>query len=354
MSATPQRAMILAAGRGTRLAPLTHERPKPLLPLAHLTILHFPLLLARHAGVRDVMMNLHHLGHQIRDQFGDGADLGLSIRYSEEQPHLLGTGGGIKRARSFLEGGSFVILNGDTLTDVDLPAVIDFHARSGAIATMVLADPRPENNFGIVRVDDTLQVRDISGRLCWDGQGGRAGHFCGIHVMEPRVFDYMPKEDVFCVNADVYPRMIAAGERVVGCFLARGFRDVGTPARYLETAEAILDGTLHPTYLGNAALRAHSEVAGLPRNVWVARSARVDPSAAIQGPVYAGPGVVVGPRARLGPYALLAEGSRVGEGAQVRHAILWERASLPPGRLLERAILTSRLELPLDTARGAL
>jgi mannose-1-phosphate guanylyltransferase len=344
--------MILAAGRGTRLEPLTDQRPKPLLPLVHLTLLHFPLLLARHAGIRDVTMNLHHLGHQIRHQFGDGGNLGLSIRYSEEQPLLLGTGGGIKRAREFLAGETFVILNGDTLVDVDLPAVMEAHERSGATATMVLAEPRPGRNFGLVRVDDSQQVRDIAGRLGWKGDGGRAGHFCGIHVMEPRVFDYMPAQEVFCINAEVYPRMIAAGERVVGCFLARDFRDVGTPERYLETAEAILDGTLHPAYLGDAALEARCDLHAFPGNVWMAKGARVDPSASIQGPVYAGPGAVIGPRARVGPYALLAEGSRVGEGAQVRHAILWGSALLPPGDVLERAILTSRLRLSLGAAQG--
>jgi NDP-sugar pyrophosphorylase family protein len=169
-----ERAMVLAAGLGTRLGPLTEERPKPLLPLLDLLLLHFPLLLLRQAGIREVTVNLHHLGDQIRARMGDGADLGLSVRYSEEKPRLLGTGGGIKRARERLEGGTFVVLNGDTLVDVDLPAVIAEHARSGAVATMLLSEARPERDFGAVRVDDASDVRDISGRMGWKEAEGSA------------------------------------------------------------------------------------------------------------------------------------------------------------------------------------
>jgi choline kinase len=181
--------MVLAAGRGTRLAPLTDERPKPLLPLGPLPLLHFPLLLLRAAGIREVMVNLHHLGSQIRDQIGDGKNLDLSIRYSEEHPTLLGTGGGIKRARAFLEGGTFVVMNGDTLVDADLPRVLEAHARSGATATMVLADALPGEPFGLVAVDAEMRIRELAGRLGWKGRAHRTGHFCGIHVIESRVFE---------------------------------------------------------------------------------------------------------------------------------------------------------------------
>jgi NDP-sugar pyrophosphorylase family protein len=339
--------MVLAAGRGTRLAPLTDERPKPLLPLGPLPLLHFPLLLLRAAGIREVMMNLHHLGGQIRERIGDGDDLGLSIRYSEEYPTLLGTGGGIKRARAFLEGGTFVVMNGDTLVDADLPRVLEAHARSGAAATLVLTDARPGEPFGVVAVDDDLRIRDLAGRLRWKGRASRTGHFCGIHVIEPRVFDAMPDRETFCINADVYPRLIEAGERVMGCFLARSFSDVGTPERYLRTAEALLDGRLAPPTPGRASVWGPADAAAGAR---VSREARIDPTARIEGPVYVGPTVTVGARATVGPYALLGAGSRVGEGGRVNHAIVWEESSLPAQETLERAILTPRQRIPVESA----
>jgi len=335
------RAMVLAAGLGTRLLPLTEERPKPLLPLLDLLLLHFPLLLLRGAGIREVTLNLHHLGDQIRARLGDGSDLGLSIHYSDEKPRLLGTGGGIKRARERLDGGTFVVLNGDTLVDVDLPEVIAAHARSGAVATMLLADAAAERDFGVVRVDGDACVRDIAGRLGWK-EGGRTGHFCGVHVLEPRIFDLMPEEEIFCINADVYPKLIAAGGRVHGCFLARAFHDVGTPARYIETAEALLDGRLRPAYAAEALAGKAGAFDARPGGIRIARSARVDRSAEIEGPLYVGPGAEVDAGAIIGPYAILGERARVGAGGRARHAILWEDASLPDGEVIERAVLTPR------------
>jgi NDP-sugar pyrophosphorylase family protein len=341
--------MVLAAGRGTRLAPLTDERPKPLLPLGPLPLLHFPLLLLRAAGIREVMVNLHHLGSQIRDQIGDGKNLDLSIRYSEEHPTLLGTGGGIKRARAFLEGGTFVVMNGDTLVDADLPRVLEAHARSGATATMVLADALPGEPFGLVAVDAEMRIRELAGRLGWKGRAHRTGHFCGIHVIESRVFEAMPDRETFCINADLYPRLIAAGEPVLGCFLARSFSDVGTPERYLGTAEALLDGRLASAPLARTPGWGPADAAGGAAELRISRTARIDPSARIEGPVYIGPDARVEARAAVGPYALLGAGSRMGKGGRVNHAIVWEDASLPAQGTLERAILTPRQRVPVES-----
>ncbi|MDP3937793.1 MAG: NDP-sugar synthase [Deltaproteobacteria bacterium] len=351
MSRAIRRAMVLAAGRGTRLRPLSDERPKPLFPLGPLTILHYPLLMLRQAGVREVMMNLHHMGGQIRERFGAGGDLGLSIHFSEEQPELLGTGGGIKRARDFLEGGPFVVVNGDTISDVDLPSAIEEHERSGAAATMVLAEaPADGKEYGLVAVDEDMRVRDIAGRAGWRGRPARLGHFCGIHVIEPRIFDLMPVTDIFCINADVYPRLLAAGETIRACFLARSFSDVGTPARYLATAEALLDGRLQPDYAGGPGwLRSAGAVERSP-GIWISAGARIDPAAVLQAPLYVGENAAVEAGARVGPYALLGSASRAAAGSAIAHTILWEGAVAPEGAVLERTILTSSRRVAVDPA----
>jgi NDP-sugar pyrophosphorylase family protein len=162
-------------------------------------------------------------------------------------------------------------------------------------------------------------------------------------VIEPRIFDFMPAEEIFCINADVYPKVLAAGERVHGCFLARAFHDIGTPARYLETAEALLDGRLAPAY---AAEEAAPGFETRPGGVRVARSARIDPAARLEGPLCVGPGAAIGADARVGPWAILGARSRAGEGSRARHAILWEDAALPPGETIERAVLTPSRRVP--------
>lgn len=349
MSRLPRRAMVLAAGKGTRLAPLSDERPKPLFPLGPFPILHYPLVMLRQAGITEVMMNLHHLGSQIRAWFGDGAALDLSIRYSEEQPGLLGTGGGIKNARPFLEGEPFVLVNGDTLVDVDLSEVIALHAEKGAIATMVLADARAGDPYGVVAVDEDLRVRDIAGRTGWTGRAARLGHFCGIHVIEPRIFDAMPGSDVFCINADVYPRLLAAGETIQGCFLAGRFSDIGTPARYLETAGDLLDGSLKLRYQGDSIWSGTPALAELEQGLWIAASAHIDKRAVLKAPAFIGDGAVVEAGARIGPYTIMGRESRAESGSRADHTILWEKAVIPAGEALHRTVITPRQRLQIPS-----
>ena len=134
--------MVLAAGQGTRLRPMTDRMPKALVPVAGRPMIEYALLLLRHYGIRDIVINLHHFGEQIENRLGDGQALGLSIRYSKE-PELLDTGGGLLKAKAFLQDGSFIVINTDALIDLNLAALIDFHAQTGAVATLVLrADPR--------------------------------------------------------------------------------------------------------------------------------------------------------------------------------------------------------------------
>lgn len=345
--------MVLAAGRGKRLRPLSDERPKPLFPLGPFPILHYPLLMLRQAGVREVIMNLHHLGGQIRDRLGDGDALGLSIHYSEEQPELLGTGGGIKRARAFLEGEPFVLVNGDTISDVSLEAVLVDHARSGATATMVLVEAtRDAGEFGVVAVDERSRVRDIAGRAGWRGRAARLGHFCGIHVVEPRIFDFMPDGEVFCINADVYPRLIAAGEHVHASFQAKAFWDVGTPARYLEAAEAMLDRRLTPAHAGGTDWLRAAGAVEKSRGVWFAPGAKAGREVLLRPPVYLGADARAETGARIGPYAVLGSASRVGAGSALAHTILWEGAEVAPGTAHARAVVTplQRLQIPGEPA----
>src|SRR5438552_8545786 len=148
------KAMVLAAGLGTRLRPLTDTLPKPLLPVAGRPLLEWNLLILKRHGITEVIINLHHLGEQIVRALRDGARLGLRLAYSHE-PTLQGTGGGIKQATPFLKDGPFLVLNGDTLSDCDLTALIAAHRVSGALATLAVRDDPEAASW----VPVTLDVR---------------------------------------------------------------------------------------------------------------------------------------------------------------------------------------------------
>jgi len=242
------RAMILAAGKGTRLRPLTDSVPKPLVEVAGRPMIGFPLQLVREAGIHDVVINLHHLGHMIRDRLGDGATCGLRIQYSEEDP-ILDTGGGIAAARRWLNGDTFALLNADTYVDLRLDEVVAVHRRTGALATMVVR-PDPE-----ARRRDAAYV-DAGGRL-WSLLGAHAPQapaglagcermmYAGVMILEPRIFEYLPA-GVYSVTRDVYPRLLAAEEPLYA-YVHRGYW------RVLDTHEDLAAGRQEiPALLGEA------------------------------------------------------------------------------------------------------
>src|SRR5262245_26948844 len=227
------RGMILAAGKGTRLRPLTDTVPKPLLEVAGRPMITFPLQLFSDAGIKEVMINLYHLGEQIRSRLGDGSAYGLRITYSEENP-ILDTGGAIAAAREFLNGDTFVVVNADTVIDVQLTKVIDFHHRRGGVATMVLRPDPDAVRQDDIGMDAAQRVRRFLGRTYGSiGDPMERWMFPGVHVFEPRVFAYLPT-GVYSVTRDVYPRLLAVGEPVYGYPHHGYWRVLDTPGDLAE------------------------------------------------------------------------------------------------------------------------
>ena len=226
------KAMILAAGLGARLRPLTDTLPKPLLPIAGRPLIVWNLLLLRRYGVTEVMINLHHLGHLIERALGDGSEFGMRIAYSKE-PVILGTGGGLKQAEPFFGGEPFFVLNGDTLFDMNLDDMTAAYRRSHAVAAMaVRADPEPER-WGAVEMDAARRVFRISGRgLNPEGRSEKR-MFAGVHLMHPRLLASVPTGRESSI-IEAYVGAIQAGETVVGCELTGYWSDIGVPERYAQ------------------------------------------------------------------------------------------------------------------------
>jgi mannose-1-phosphate guanylyltransferase len=234
------RALLLTAGLGTRLRPLTYARAKAAVPVnGEALVRRIVTWLAGH-GVRDVVLNLHHRPETVAAVVGDGADLGVRVRYSWEQP-VLGSAGGPRHALPLLTDDGrerFLIVNGDTLSTVDVAAMLDRHAASGAEVTMALIpNPRPDK-YGGVRLSDSGQVTGFTRA----GTPGESFHFVGVQVAEARTFasleDGVPAESV----NTLYPRLIARDARSVAGFVSdASFSDIGTPRDYLETSLALAE-----------------------------------------------------------------------------------------------------------------
>jgi NDP-sugar pyrophosphorylase family protein len=229
------KAMILAAGLGTRLRPLTNAIPKPLLPIAGTPLIVWNLLLLKQHGFHDVVINLHHLGPMIEQAIGNGSRYGLRIIYSRE-PVILGTGGGLKQAEQHFSGEPVLVLNADTLVDLDLGALCAFHQQHDAVATLVLRKDPEAEQWGLVEIDSDHRIVRIAGRGRTDQVPTQPRMFAGIHILRPRLLRDVPKS-VASTIIDPYVAAIQRGEALFGFDCEGYWSDIGTPERYAQAEQ---------------------------------------------------------------------------------------------------------------------
>jgi NDP-sugar pyrophosphorylase family protein len=242
------RAMILAAGYGTRLWPLTIDRTKPAIPFMGRPLIGYVAEYLARYGFDDIVVNLHHQPESVRAALGDGGDYGARFHYVEE-PVILGTSGAIGNARDLLDDGEpFVVINGKLATDIDLTEALDTHRRTGALATLVLRPNPARERYSTVEVLDGL-VTGFGGYPPSDNAGSAPGTaqnddaplmFTGIQILDPRVFGLIPPGVFSHSVTDVYVPAIARGERVAAHVSCGSWYELSTVRRYLETSVALM------------------------------------------------------------------------------------------------------------------
>ena len=228
--------MVLTAGLGSRLRPLSYVRAKPAVPVAGEALIRRIIRWLAGHGVHALVLNLHHKGETIRSEVGDGRDLGVSVRYSPEE-EILGSAGGPRRALPLLEADRFLLVNGDTLTDLDLGALARAHEATGAKVTMALVpNPDPVKYGGVVLDREGAVVA-----FARPGSGTSAAYlFIGVQAVDASVFAGLPPDVPAGTVAQVYPALIAERPGSVrGLVCGASFFDIGTPADYLATALAL-------------------------------------------------------------------------------------------------------------------
>ena len=228
--------LILTAGLGTRLRPLTLVRAKPALPVGGEPIIRRIVRQMTDSGIRDLVLNLHYLPETIAAVVGDGSDLGACIRYSWEHPRVLGSAGGPRLALDLIDAETFVIANGDTLTDVDLAALCAHHRDHRAHVTLALTPNHEPDRYGGVRLAPGGRVLGFVAR----GAAARGSHhFLGVQVVNRRVFESVPLREPASTIGGIYDRLIATCPEAVHGFVSQpSFWDVGTVDTYVATSHA--------------------------------------------------------------------------------------------------------------------
>ncbi len=298
------KVMILAAGLGTRLRPLTLERAKPAIPLLGKPILVRLIEKLAEQGATDFRINLHHLPHTIERIFEAPAWENLPVSFSHE-PRILGTAGGLKSNESFFDQGTFLMVNGDIVLDFPLAEAIAFHKQRNALATLVLIPQTTPYTYAPVRIDGEGALWDFK------GTGGRgdptptAYLFTGVHILDPEIFDFIPLDAFQEINDQVYPEAIRAGKRVCGFPVQGYWNDLGDPVRYLEAQQAMM---------------RQDEGTGL---------------------AYISPEAEASSDATVGPFVSAEAGCVLEERSQASNAILWDNVRLRQGSTVRNCIIGS-------------
>ena len=225
------KAMILAAGEGQRLRPLTNTTPKPMLPLANRPLLEHIIIYLRNCGVTDFAVNLYHLPTAVIDYFGNGRKWDVTIRYSVEE-QLLGSAGGVKKLESFFND-TFIVYYGDVFTQADLRPMIELHRKSGAAATMGLYQVPDPWNRGIVQLNEDSTIIKFAEKPPRNQVFSNLAN-AGIYILEPDVFNQIPAEQVYDFGHDVFPNLLAQGAKITGYVIDAPLIDIGLPEKYKE------------------------------------------------------------------------------------------------------------------------
>ncbi len=319
----PMKAMILAAGFGTRLRPLTETIPKPMVPVMNRPLLERTIELLRQANIQDIAVNVHHLPEQIIAHFGDGSRFGVNLHFYIEKK-ILGTAGGIKAVQDFLDGGPFLVINSDILVDIDLNHVLEFHRERGSCLTLVLReDDSPKKYAPIEILPDGRVVRFIGASSPNVSDDARRVMFTGIQIMEPEIFSRIPAGKFFGTTEDVFPGMIEEGLPVFGYLHKDYWIDMGNREQYLKVHKDALDE--------NVRLQT-----GPQKNL---------EGFTVVSPVLIGEGCHIDPDARIGPHAVLGNGCRVGKNSVIENSVLWDGVTVGSDCTLQRSILGSSVTL---------
>lgn len=320
------KAVIMAGGKGTRLRPLTCNQPKPMVPIVNRPMMeHIMALLSRY-NFTEVMATLFYLPESIQSYFGTGQQFGMRIHYAiEESP--LGTAGSVRNGADFLNE-TFLVISGDTLTDIDLGAAVAFHHEKGATATLVLTKVSNPLEYGMVITNQEGRIQRFLEKPGW-GEVFSDTVNTGIYILNPKIFNYYQTGQVFDFSKDLFPLLLTQGEPLYG-FVAKGYwSDIGNLEQYRQAHYDILNGKVQLTIPGRE----------IRPGVWAGEHTKIDAAARITGPVLLGDYCQIGPGAEVDELSVIGNYGIIGENSSVKRSILWERCFVGDNSELRGAVL---------------
>jgi NDP-sugar pyrophosphorylase family protein len=329
------KAMVWAAGLGTRLRPLTESRPKAMVPVVGRPMLEHALLQCKKSGITEIMVNTHYFPDTITAYLGDGSAWGLRISYSFET-ELLENAGALVKVRDFFDNQPFLAFASDNLTDIDLARMKEFHESHHGLATIATSTADDVSRYGIIATDGDDQIASFQEKPKPEEALGDQIATC-IYMFEPGIFDHLPKTPAAChFGKEIFPVLL---NQKVPLFAYRHdgyWNDVGNPANYLFANFDVFNGRFR------ADLSHAREIA--PR-VYVGENTFIHPTASLVGPVFIGNHCHIGANAVIGPETIIGSHCTVEDGAEIERSLLWEHCQVGTKTILWQSVLAEHCKI---------
>lgn len=322
----PMKAVILVGGLGTRLRPLTCNKPKPLIPLANRPLIEHMLIRLRDQGIKEIILAVQYLADRFRSFLGTGTQFGIKLHVIEE-PQPLGTAGAVKNAIHLLDDTTFVF-NGDVVTDLDLRALLAFHRQRQSKATIALTAVDDPSQFGLVELDSTQRIgRFIEKPRAEDITSNLIN--AGTYVLETEIFDRVRPNQHSMFERDLFPALLQSGEPVYGFPAQAYWADVGKPQNYLEVNQDILMGRVRYNVPGHQ----------IDNRVWLEGTFNIHEDVQVIAPVVIGSGVSIGHGTRIIGPSVIGARCQIGPNVIIESAVLWEDNRIEEGTVIRSCVL---------------
>ncbi|MDI6600155.1 MAG: NDP-sugar synthase [Thermoanaerobacteraceae bacterium] len=320
------KALLLAGGKGTRLYPLTHSIPKPMVPILNKPLLERTINYIKGYGIDEIVMSLCYQPEQIMNYFKDGSEFGVKIYYFiEESP--LGTGGAIKNAEKYLDD-TFLIFNSDIITDINLQKLINYHKEKNAKVTIALTRVDNPSAYGLVETDNDDRITAFKEKprpeeITTDLINA------GIYVFEKEILDLIPAGREISVEKEVYPGLLSAGIRMYAYKNSNYWIDIGTPHKYLELHNSIMDGLFAYPFIER----------NYKNNIFIGKNSYISPTTKLIPPIVIGDNCYIADEVIIGPRTVIGNNIEIRSGSYIRNSIIWEGCKIGRGSKLSNTII---------------
>ncbi|MFC1520888.1 sugar phosphate nucleotidyltransferase [Elusimicrobiota bacterium] len=327
------KAMVLAAGAGTRLRPLTWEKPKPMVPILNRPNIFYILDKIARSGIKDVGLNLYSYPEQILKYVDNGAKWDIKTKYSREKD-LRGTAGCLAPLKNFFKDETFIVLSGDGLSDVSILELLAYHKRNNAIATIVLAKTDAKLEFGLVQMDDKHKIYAFLEKPGWEEVFSPYVN-TGIYVLEPEVLKLIPDSGAFDFAKDLWPKLLLSKAPLYGYIHEGYWTDIGNFKQYRQCHKDILDGKINIPFQGRE----------IKPNIWIGNNSKIGSRVKLEAPIVIGDKVKIENNAKVGAHSVIGDRCHIHENANIKESILWDNVDIARNVYVSGCVLANNTKL---------